>query len=428
MLSARFPRPRSQSPRLRVLVISQCLWPEEFRINQVLEDLAEAGAEITALTGQPNYPDGVVYSGYRALSTRRELHPAGFEIVRVPIVPRGRGNAIRLILNYFSFVASGIVFGTWLLRRRKFDVVFVYGTSPAIQGFVGVWLGWLKRAPVVQWVQDLWPQALSATGYVKSRAILGLVDRMVRAMYRRSDLALGQSHAFVRFLRGQAHPTPTGYFPNPGEKPVEFPVPQPSRGKGFAIVFAGNLGRAQALDTVIAAAAKVRDLSDLTILLYGSGAMSSWLSEAVEERGLTNVILPGRVPPDQIQLVYAQASALLLTLVDDPILSHTVPSKLQSYLAAGKPIIAGVGGEAAEIVTASGSGLTCPAGDAQALADTMRRLYGMAPGERAALGDAGRQYFNTHYHPALLTGRLLTGLSQVAAGVTAEAFHIGDRN
>lgn len=406
---------------LRVLVVSQCFWPEEFRINQVVADLVAEGAEVTVLTGQPNYPAGTVFPGYRAFSAGRQRHDAEYDIVRVPVVPRGPGGAIHLALNYLSFVAGGILVGSWMLRRQRFDVVFVYGTSPAIQGFVATWLGWLKHVPVVQWVQDLWPHALSATGYVRSPALLGMVDRLVRAMYRRSDLVLGQSHAYVQFLHDQAGATPVGYLPNPGEHPGDV-ASSPSASSGFDVVFAGNLGRAQALDTVVAAAALLCDLPNVRIMLYGAGSSAEWVRNETSRRGLTNVLLPGRVSPDAIRAVYARASVLLLTLVDDPMLARTVPSKLQSYLAAGVPIVAAVSGEAAVIVTASGSGLSCRAGDPQALADAVRRLYQMTPEERHAFGTAGRRYFDRHYRPDVLAKRLLAGLSQVAARTPAHAF------
>lgn len=409
----------------RVLVVSQCLWPESFRINQVITDLIAQGVEVTALTGQPNYPDGAVYPGYRALAAGTQRHPGGYDIVRVPIVPRGRGGAIRLVLNYLSFVVSGIVVGSWLLRRRPFDVVFVYGTSPAIQGFVAVWLGRLKRAPVVQWVQDLWPHALSATGYVRSPAALRVVDLLVRRMYRWSDLVLGQSHAFVEILHDQARPTPVAYFPNPGE-PGEASASPITKRPDFTVVFAGNLGQAQALDTVVAAAVLLQDLPDVRIMLYGSGSNAERVAQDVAQRRLHNVILPGRVSPEEILQVYDDASALLLTLVDDPMLARTVPSKLQSYLAAGIPIVAGVSGEAAQIVEASGSGISCPAGDPQALADAIRRLHALPVQERAALGRAGRRYFDHHYRPDLLAARLSEGLSQVAAHAVVRAFDEGD--
>jgi glycosyltransferase involved in cell wall biosynthesis len=401
----------AQAPR--ILVVSHCFDPEPFRINQVVADLIAAGGELTVLTGQPNYPEGDVYPGYRAGGSGIERHPGGYDIARVPIVPRGNGSAVRLILNYLSFIASGILVGSWLLRRRGFDTIFVYATSPAIQGYVGLWFGLIKRAAVVQWIQDLWPEALSATGFVRSRWLLAPVRAAVVLMYRASHLVLGQSHAFVRHLTPQAGRTPVAYFPNPGEHaaPSHGAPAVPELGPGFHIVFGGNLGKAQALPTVIAAAALLRDDPDVRFTLFGSGAMVEWMLAEITRLNLSNVTLGGRMPPAAMPGIYAQASVLLLTLVDDPLLAQTVPSKLQSYLATGVPIVVAVNGEAADIVRHSGGGIACAADDPEALADAIRTLKAMPASDRAAMGAAGCRFFTDNYNPTRLSRQLLALLA-----------------
>jgi len=164
---------------MRVLLISQYFWPETFGINALVRALRERGVEITVLTGKPNYPDGQVFAGYSAWGVQRESFE-GVEVIRLPLFPRGKRSSLRLALNYMSFVAAGLVLGPWLLRRRIFDVVFVYAPSPLLQALPAIWLSWLKRAPFALWVQDLWPESLSATGFVKNRLALGLVARIVR--------------------------------------------------------------------------------------------------------------------------------------------------------------------------------------------------------------------------------------------------------
>ncbi len=401
----------------RILVVSHCFDPEPFRINQVVADLVAAGGRLTVLTGQPNYPDGDIYPGYRASGSGIEWHPSGYDIARVPVVPRGNGRAVRLILNYLSFIASGILVGSWLLRGRRFDTVFVYATSPAIQGYVGLWFGLIKRAAVVQWIQDLWPEALSATGFVHSRSLLAPIRAAVSTMYRASSLVLGQSHAFVRHLAPQAGRTPVAHFPNPGEHPVPSAgaAAGPDLGPGFHIVFGGNLGKAQGLPGVIAAADLLRDDPDVHVTLFGSGTMIEWMRAEIARRSLANVTLGGRMPPAAMPGLYAQASALLLTLVDDPLLAQTVPSKLQSYLATGVPIVVAVNGEAADIVRRSGGGIACAPDDPAALADAIRTLKAMPAAERAAMGAAGCRFFADNYNPDRLSRQLLTLLANPAA-------------
>lgn len=396
---------------LRILLVSHYFDPEPFRINQVAADLVAAGAELTVLTGQPNYPGGTMFPGYRAGRWGRARHPAGYDVFRVPIVPRGAGGAMRLVLNYLSFTATAILLGSWLLRGRRFDTIFVYCTTPAIQGYVGLWFGLIKRARVVQWIQDLWPEALSATAFVHSRWILEPIRRAMSAMYRASDVVLGQSHAFVRHLTPQAGRTPVVFFPNPGEHPPAATQAAPDLGSGFHIVFGGNMGKAQGMPGVLAAAELLRDDPDIRFTLFGSGAMVPWIETEIDRRRLSNVTLGGRMPPEAMPGIYAQAGALLLTLVDDPLIAQTVPSKLQSYLAAGVPIVVAVNGEAAEIVDASGAGITCPADDPAALATAVARLKAMPSDRRAAMGAAACRFFAEHYKPDQLARELLGLLS-----------------
>src|SRR5690242_12868227 len=156
---------------MRVLILSQHFWPETFRINEVAHSLREAGCEVEVLTGQPNYPDGAVFPGYRAFSSGREDFD-GIPVHRVPLMPRGRSGALRLIGNYLSFIASASLVGPWRLRGRRYDVIFVYGTSPILQAIAALMLRLFKRCPVAVWVQDLWPQSLQVTGYVRNPRVL----------------------------------------------------------------------------------------------------------------------------------------------------------------------------------------------------------------------------------------------------------------
>lgn len=401
---------------LRILVISQYFWPEPFRINGFVEELRAAGAEVSVLTGQPNYPKGRIYDGHRWYRWGAERHPTGYAVYRLPLIPRGRSGAIGLSLNYLSFILFGWLLAPRLLRGQSFDVMFVYGISPILQGFVGTRLRRRKSAPLVLWVQDIWPDVLAGTGFVRNRTLLGMVGRMVERLYRRSDLLLTQSEAFVPAVKARAGGTPVEYFPNPGDPPEAGTLAPPEALTGrFDIVFAGNLGRAQALDTVIEAAALVSDRPDIHITLFGSGAMDEWLATEIGRRGLDNVTLGGRLPPEAMPDVYRRASAVLLTLVADETVSLTVPSKLQSYLGAGVPVIAAVTGEPARIVGESGGGIVCPPEDPAALAEAMRAMHARPAAEREAMRKAGRAYFSAHYEPRRLAAQLIARLRQLVA-------------
>lgn len=403
---------------MRILIVGQYFWPENFRINEVAESLVRAGCTVGVLTGPPNYPDGKVFAGYAAASFRFERR-GGVSIHRVPLVPRGKGSALRLILNYLSFVISACVFGPWVLRREPYDVVLVYAPGPILQSIPGLLLGWLKRAPVVTWVQDLWPESLEATQFVRNKRLLAVVAAGVRWIYRRNDLLLVQSHSFIAPVTALAGNTPVRYHPNPGELPAEgVPQAEPALRlrPGFNVVFAGNLGKVQALDTVLDAAEKTRDRTDVWWVLIGSGSRAEWVADEVARRGLAQVILPGRFPVEAMPPILAQASVLLVSLVRSPIMSQTVPSKVQAYLAAGRPILAALDGEGARVVTEAGAGVACPAEDAVALSEAVLRLKSLPPAELERLGEAGRAYYRRNFDPDVLTRRLLEGLRRLCSG------------
>jgi glycosyltransferase involved in cell wall biosynthesis len=396
---------------MNVLVLTQYYWPESFRINEIVESLQQAGCTVTVLTGQPNYPEGTVFPGYRATGFGIERHPGGYSIARIPMAPRGKASALRLVANYLSFVASASTFGLWLLRGQRFDVVFVYAVSPILQAIPGIAIKRVKKAALVTWVQDLWPQSLSATGFIHNRHALNLVTMVVRWIYRRSDLLLTQSRAFIPTVRAMAGDTPVAYHPNPGELAFDQPVangePALSLPAGFNVVFAGNLGTVQALDTVLDAAELLKGADGVRIVLVGSGSREQWLKDEAARRGLDNVLLPGRFPPEAMPAILQQAAAVLVSLARDPVMEQTIPSKVQAYLAAGKPIIAALDGEGARVVLEAGAGIASAAEDAQGLAAAIMKLRVASPEALQEMGRAGRRYYDTHFSPALLAHELV---------------------
>ena len=402
---------------MRVLIVSQYFWPENFRINDVAKTLLEKGIEVEVLTGKPNYPQGKVFAGYRALGCQRETHQ-GININRIPLLARG-GSGWRLALNYLSFVVSGLIFAPWMLRKKKFDVIFIYAPSPILQAIPAIFLGWLKGCPVVLWVQDLWPESLSATGHVQNRIILKLVERVVRYIYRHTDLLLVQSRAFEKPVRALASDTPIGYYPNSvddsfavpakGETPVVAGL-----GEGFSVMFAGNIGAAQAVGVIVEAAALLKAYADIHFVVLGDGSSRAWMLKEVRQRGLSNLHLPGRFPVETMPGFMQKASVLLVTLADQPIFAATVPNKVQAYMAAGRPIIACLNGEGARLVVEAGAGLAAPAEDAKALADRILQLYRQSSGERESMGNSGRRYYKEHFDHDRLINQLIDYLEAVS--------------
>ncbi|MDP3192349.1 glycosyltransferase family 4 protein [Rhodoferax sp.] len=402
---------------MRILVVSQYFWPEGFRINEVTKSLVEKGIQVDVLTGKPNYPEGKIFEGYRIGGCLREQY-CGANISRVPLIPRGKNNRIRLALNYLSFIVSGLVFGPWLKRGRKYDVIFVYGLSPLMLALPALFLGWLKKVPVVIWVQDLWPQSLSATGYVRNRFILWAVEQVVRFIYRHADLLLVQSRAFVEPVRVLASGTPIKYYPNS----VDGSFAVPATGKtpdvpglegGFSVMFAGNIGAAQGVEVIVEAATLLKDHKDIQFVVLGDGSCRPWMLQQVKARNLKNLHLPGRFPVETMPGFMQKASALLVTLAEREIFAATVPNKVQAYMAAGRPIIACLPGEGARLVVEAKAGMGVRAEDGKALAEAVLGLYRMAESERDEMGRNGRAYFHENFDHERLVDELIEELHEV---------------
>lgn len=396
---------------MKILIVSQYFWPEGFRINDVVRSLVERGVKVDVLTGKPNYPEGAFFPGYRGWGCQTE-QLLGATVYRLPMVARGKRSAWRLISNYLSFVISGMLFAPWILRRQHYDVVFVHGMSPILQAIPALAIGSLKRLKVIVWVQDLWPESLEATGYIRSPRVLGWVEQVVRLIYRHSDLLLVQSKGFEARVSALAPGKPVVYYPNSVESmfcdPPDAPLPAVAAlDEGFPVMFAGNIGAGQAVEVIVEAAALLIDYPAIRFVVVGNGSRWEWMREQVQQRGLTNLHLPGRFPVETMPGLMQKASALLVSLADQPIFAATVPNKVQAYLAAGRPILACLNGEGARLVAEAAAGLTVPAEDSQGLATAVLRLFQMPAEEREAMGANGRRYFKEHFDHDQLIDQLI---------------------
>lgn len=398
---------------MKLLVVTQYFSPENFRINDLVAGLVARGHEVTVLTGQPNYPGGRFFTGYGWFGRRRE-RLLGAEVVRVPLVARGNGRAPRLMLNYLSFVWFASVAVIFRLRGA-FDAIFVFEPSPVTVAIPAIIARRRFGAPILFWVLDLWPESLSAAGPLRSPRVLRWVGRGVRWLYARCERILVQSRGFVPNLKALGvSESKIRYFPNWIEAEYEPSIVLPHLGGPerrigeFRIVFAGNIGVAQDFPAILDAATRVAEqVPNVRWVIAGEGRMADWVHSEVERRGLGAVFeFLGQLPAAVMPSVFAEADALLVTLRPDPVFSLTIPGKVQSYLSAGKPVLAMLDGEGARIVTQSGGGFACAAGDSGALAELVARLARLPEAEKAAIGHSGRDYALGEFGRAMLFDRL----------------------
>lgn len=394
---------------MNILIVSQYFWPENFIINDLVEELISRGHNITIITGKPNYPSGSLNKDY-SLNPDLFSSYSGAEIIRVSIVLRGK-TKISLFFNYISFAISASMIGAYKLRKKNFDVIFAYEPSPVTVAIPAIIFSKIKRVPLVLWVLDLWPDTLQAYGVILSKYFLKFFDKIVRFIYNNCDLILGQSKSYVNLIRERSTNVSVKYFPSWAEsvfyKTQELNPYKKNNKTTFDVVFSGNTGIAQDFPSILDAMELLKDINDIKLIIIGNGSMFEWIESEISKRHLTkSVTLLGRKPLEDMPKLLAEASALLLSLRDKPIYSITIPAKLQVYLQAKKPILAMINGEAADIVNESNSGITCKSGDAQCLANAIKAIYSMSDHERIAMGNNAYKFSETWFDRKTLIDQL----------------------
>ena len=404
---------------LDVLLISMHYWPEpcDTRTSQLAKSLVRRGHRATVLTSFPNYPFGKVYEGYSQRPWKRETIE-GVNVVRVPMFPDHSKSVKRRALSYASFAASASLFGPFLVGRP--DLVWIHH-PPLTTGLAGWWVSQLIGAPFVYEVHDLWPETLVSSGMVRESKVTAAIRKACDALHDWSAAVVVTSPGMKSHLvsqgvaRDKLHVLPQWADEGallPVERDAGFGEEFGLTGK-FNVMFTGNVGAAQELDTVLDTAARMRGVEGLQFVVVGAGLELERLQARATAEDLHNVLFLGQHPRELMPHFFSWADALLVTLRDDPLFAITVPSKLQAYLHAGRPVLCGVAGDAADVVSRAGCGLTFPPGDHRALASAVQIVTAMAPDARDQMGARGRRYYDQSFsQDSLVTEyeKLFTGI------------------
>jgi glycosyltransferase involved in cell wall biosynthesis len=383
------------------------------------KELVKLGHHVEVLTGFPNYPIGKTYPGYKVKLLQREVIE-GIPIIRVPLYPSHDTNGFRRILNYMSYAFSAALIGPWV--TRKFDVAYAY-QPPATIGLPAMVFRFLRGLPFVYDIQDLWPDTLAATGMFKNKFGLWMVNKWCQIVYTAASRIVVLSPGFKKLLVKRGVPENKievvyNWADDTAIKPV---TPNPALGNKlglsnrFNIMFAGNMGKAQALDAVLRAADLVKnDYPNIQFVFVGDGLETDNLKKLSENLKLTNILFLARRPLSEIGEIMALADVLLVHLKDNPLFAITIPSKIQSYLAIGRPILAGIRGDAATLVSNSGAGLVCTPEDSQSIADKIRQFAQMSQEELCKMGENGRKYYQQELSLSIGAKRLEDAFRSIA--------------
>jgi glycosyltransferase involved in cell wall biosynthesis len=401
----------------RVLLLTQWFDPEPVPKGLAFaRELARQGFEVEVVTGFPNYPGGQVYPGYRIKWLQREVMD-GVQVTRVPLYPSHDRSALKRVLNYLSFAASSLVYGLFMARRP--DVIYAYH-PPLTVGITAALLRLLRRIPVVYDIQDMWPDTLRVTGMLTNTRILGMVETVCRWVYRRVDQIVVLSPGFKRLLVERGVPAAKveviynwadeAALAASGSEVASLPG-----GAGFRLMFAGNMGKAQALDSVLEAAGLLQERGvRARIYLLGGGLDAPRLRARAEELGLTNIHFLPPVPMSEVGRYLLASDALLVHLRKDPLFEITIPSKTQAYMAMGRPLLLAVAGDAARLGQEAGAGLVVDPEDPQALAAAVEAMAAKSRADLERMGEQGRSFYQEHLALAVGAAKFAALFRQVA--------------
>lgn len=376
---------------MKILVVCQYYYPEPFRLHEVCEALAERGADVTVLTGLPNYPMGIIPEEYQHGKKRDEVLN-GVHVIRVNEIPRGKGK-IALAKNYASYTFNASMKA--LFMKKDFDAIFVYQQSPvlmAIPAYVAKWFSKCKKLYI--YCLDLWPESLSSLGISEDSAFYKMIKKVSIKIYNGATVLSYTSRQFIEYFEKELKLKQKNYKYIPQFADALFEDVKDEEHEGFNLVFAGNIGEVQAVDTIIRAAALLKDFPAKFYIVGDGSAYDECLKLAEELKVTDSVIFTGRKPVEEMPKYYAMADAMLVTLADKKAISYTLPGKVQSYMAAGKAILASANGEIPVVLTDAKCGKCVKAHDSEGLARLIREID---VNELKVMGINSKEYYEKNF-------------------------------
>lgn len=385
----------------RCLFLTNYFYPEVFRGNDIAFEMAKRGYDVTVITCIPNYPRGKFYEGYGLCSRRRE-EINGVKVTRVPVIPRGNGRAVRMVLNYLSSLFFMFFYTLGFVCCKRFDFIFVQELSPAFIGIPAVLAKKIQRIPIYFWLLDVWPESLAAGG-ITNKYIIGTVDKIMRRIYRNCHKIFIAAPG-VRLLlqqRGVKNDC-IEYLPNWGEDALQEKTVDeaqlPHLPTGFKIMFAGNLGEAQNLENIMRVAERLKDNKDIQWIFIGDGRKKRWVQSFVQNKGISETVhLYGRYPMEYMPVFFKKADIMLLPLCNNSAFNVTLPAKIQAYMLNAKPILVMANGEAQNVVKEANCGYYT---DADAIDEMVRLIQTISKCSLQELeqkGQNGYDYYQRNF-------------------------------
>ena len=382
---------------MKILLLTQWFDPEPtFKGLAFAKELKRQGHDVQVLTGFPNYPGGKIYDGYKLKLYQRE-EVDGISILRVALYPNHDSSALKRIFNYISFAFMAILFG--IFATRKADVIYAYH-PPLTVGIAAIFIKLFRRTPIIYDIQDMWPDTLKATGMLNNNKILNLIGSVCNLVYRFVDHIVVLCPGFKQLLIERGVPKEKisviyNWCDEQGltqAKPAKLEYQQLMQNK-FNIVFAGNMGKAQALDIILEVAKNLQNFPDIQFVFVGGGTETERLKQRSSIEGIPNAIFIPRMPMAEVGGILELSNLLLVHLKKDPLFEITLPSKTQAYMAMGKPILMAVAGDAAELVQKAQCGCIAISEDAASIQQAILEIYQLPASEQQKMGINARNFY-----------------------------------
>lgn len=397
---------------MKILIISQYFWPENFRVNELAEELTKLGHKLTILTGYPNYPKGEIYKefGKNKLNFKNFK---GAEIIRVPILPRKK-DKLNLLLNYFSFLSNSIFLGYFKLRGKNFDAIITYQLSPVTVGITSAFFSFIKNCPNILWILDLWPDTLVALNILKRKWQIKILKILVNWIYSRCDIILAQSKSILKEVNNYSSIKKNNYyFPSWGESDLFFkskaPAPEVKSKNIFTIMFAGNIGEAQDFPNIIKAVKhlSLRNIDSFRLVIIGEGSKKEWLKKEIKRLDIEKYFeIHKSYPFKRMGSFFQHADILLVSLLNKKVFNMTIPGKVQFYLSSGIPIIGMICGEGAKVIRESKAGFVCDSGDYLSLSKIIEEILQVDKKDLQNIGLNGKKYADKEFSKTRLINKL----------------------
>lgn len=397
---------------MKILVICQHYWPENFRVTEICEALVERGHQVTALVGLPNYPTGVIPKEYKHFQNRHQIRN-GVEIKRCFEIGRKPGK-IDLAINYVSYMTSACIKA--LLHRRDYDVIYAFSTSPVLMSLPAALLRCFTRKKFLIYVLDIWPACLAAMNVFEGSLLYAFMKRVSKWVYRKADILTYSSKRFQGYLK-KVHNIDVPdewYMPQFADDVFSEPLPAKTPLLEKQLVFAGNIGKVQAVEVLIQAAALLRN-EPIHWHIVGDGSNYESCVQLVKKLSLQDkVTFHGRKPLEQMPLYYAMADAMLVSMRNDLSVNDTLPGKVQSYMAAGKPVLGSIAGETDYVIKNAECGFCAPPDDPEAFAEIVKQF--IAHPDPIKLGRNGHSYYQKFFTKKHHMDQLESMLKTLAKG------------